>query len=176
MEMNSSTPRTVPGEENPDEANRERKGATFGLRILSRYRLRGDDVRPGLPHGHAQGSLSRCVATDTFRGQTVPFTWCHGAAIVERFEARKGQRMNKDPKLRSIESDGLYRRIIESPPEGIWIVDENLRTTFANLAMATMLDTTIEGLVGSSPFDWMPDEERMIAEASSMMAEAGRTR
>jgi PAS domain S-box-containing protein len=66
----------------------------------------------------------------------------------------------------SMEVDSLYRSIVESTQEGIWIVDEALRTTFANAAMATMLDTTVDDLIGSSLLDWMDDDERKIAEAS----------
>ena len=65
----------------------------------------------------------------------------------------------------SREVDERYRRIVESTQEGLWIIDKDARVTFANSNLATMLDTTVEDLIGSSLFDWMDEEARKRVEA-----------
>ena len=77
--------------------------------------------------------------------------------------------MSTDPIVGSPEEPTVphdrYRQIVESTQDGIWIVDEDLRTTFVNAAMAAMLQTTSEDLMASPLFDWMDDQQWAIAEA-----------
>jgi len=47
------------------------------------------------------------------------------------------------------ESEEKYRTIVETANEGIWIVDENRKTTYANHRMASMLGYTIEEMVAN---------------------------
>ena len=52
----------------------------------------------------------------------------------------------------------LYKLIIETANEGIWMVDENNITNYANEKMAAMLGYTIEEMIGTIIFDFMDDE------------------
>ena len=58
------------------------------------------------------------------------------------------------------DSEERYRLIVELAHEGIWVIDSNATTTYANRAMAQMLGTTVAKLLGRSVFDFMDDEGR----------------
>jgi PAS domain S-box-containing protein len=51
-----------------------------------------------------------------------------------------------------------YRLIVETANEGIWILDVEGVTTFANAAMAAMLGTSVEELQGRSLLDFVHEE------------------
>ena len=61
------------------------------------------------------------------------------------------------------ESEAHHRLIVELAREGIWTVDATGRTTFANRAMAEMLDTTVTEMLEGSIFDFMDDEMKAAA-------------
>ena len=58
-----------------------------------------------------------------------------------------------------------YRRIVETAQEGIWQVDAQGRTTFANQRMAQMLGTTVAQMQGRPFFDFIAPPDRADAEA-----------
>ncbi|MBP1927610.1 PAS domain S-box-containing protein [Methanolinea mesophila] len=57
------------------------------------------------------------------------------------------------------ESEGRFRRIIETAFEGVWQMDDQLRTTFVNSRMAEMLGYTPEEMLGRKITAFMPEEE-----------------
>ena len=61
-------------------------------------------------------------------------------------------------------SEKKYRQIVERAPEGIWIVDPDDRTSFANPRMAQMLGWSEEKMAGKSLFDFLGEEDRQSAE------------
>jgi PAS domain S-box-containing protein len=58
-------------------------------------------------------------------------------------------------------ADAWFRSVVEAANEGIWIIDLEARTLFANQRMATMLGTTPAGLGDRTPFDFLSDEDRL---------------
>jgi len=58
-------------------------------------------------------------------------------------ENKQGQKSKK-----KWESEELYRRIVETTIEGIWVIDGQYRTTFVNGRMAEMLGFTTEEMLG----------------------------
>src|SRR4029078_5070029 len=56
------------------------------------------------------------------------------------------------------QSEAHHRLIVELAREGIWTVDAIGRTTFANRAMADMLDTTVTEMLGGSIFHFVDHE------------------
>jgi diguanylate cyclase (GGDEF)-like protein/PAS domain S-box-containing protein len=56
------------------------------------------------------------------------------------------------------QSEAHHRLIVELAREGIWTVDAAGQTTFANRAMAQMLDTTVAELLEHRMFDFFDDE------------------
>jgi diguanylate cyclase (GGDEF)-like protein/PAS domain S-box-containing protein len=64
--------------------------------------------------------------------------------------------MRTDAALRH--SEEQHRLIVELAREGIWMIDAEARTTFANRALADMLDTSVTEMLGTSMFDYMDDD------------------
>jgi diguanylate cyclase (GGDEF)-like protein/PAS domain S-box-containing protein len=61
------------------------------------------------------------------------------------------------------ESEAHHRLIVELAREGIWTTDANGQTTFANRAMAKMLDTTVTEMLEHRMLDFMDNETRAAA-------------
>lgn len=55
-------------------------------------------------------------------------------------------------------SEEKYRQLIESLNEGIWVIDENEYTTYANLPMGEMLGYTVEEMMGKHLFEFMNEK------------------
>jgi PAS domain S-box-containing protein len=55
------------------------------------------------------------------------------------------------------ESEVKFRRIIETPVEGVWQMDDQLRTTFVNQRLADMLEYTVEEMLGREISSFMPN-------------------
>jgi diguanylate cyclase (GGDEF)-like protein/PAS domain S-box-containing protein len=64
------------------------------------------------------------------------------------------------------QSEAHHRLIVELAREGIWTVDAAGKTTFANRAMAQMLDTTVAELLEHHMFDFMDDQLKAVAAGS----------
>lgn len=61
------------------------------------------------------------------------------------------------------QSEAHHRLIVELAREGIWTVDAVGQTTFANRAMAEMLDTTVSEMLEHQMLDFMDDEIKSVA-------------
>jgi PAS domain S-box-containing protein len=72
-------------------------------------------------------------------------------------------------------SEASYRRIVETANEGIWVIDANDITTFANPKMAEMLGYTPDEMIGSSLFQFMDAETALIAQQSLRLRRQGRS-
>ena len=59
-----------------------------------------------------------------------------------------------------------YRRIVETTTDGIWVIDAENRTTFVNQAMAEMLRTSVEEMVGHPIDDFYDNVEGPVIDAS----------
>lgn len=57
------------------------------------------------------------------------------------------------------DSEAKYRRIVDTSNEGIWMIDENYKTTYANTKMAEMLGYKTDELIKSTPMDFMFKED-----------------
>ena len=55
------------------------------------------------------------------------------------------------------ESEKKYRQLIENLNEGIWVIDQDAYTTFANPRMAEMLGYTVEEMQGKHLFSFMDE-------------------
>jgi len=62
------------------------------------------------------------------------------------------------------ESERHYRQILETASEGIWMFDVDSKTTFANSRIAEMLGYTVEEMLGRSLFDFMNEDDRVLAQ------------
>jgi len=61
------------------------------------------------------------------------------------------------------ESEEQFRRIVETALEGIWVLDPQGHTAFANARMAEMLGVSVADMLGRSLFDFMAPEDRSMA-------------
>jgi PAS domain S-box-containing protein len=57
------------------------------------------------------------------------------------------------------QQDVLYRRLVDTAGEGVWVMDENRVTTFVNSQMAQMLGLSPEAMLGHLITDFMFDED-----------------
>ncbi|SRX54719.1 PAS domain S-box protein [Aequorivita sp. CIP111184] len=60
-------------------------------------------------------------------------------------------------------SEKQYRRIVETAQEGIWLLDENSRTTFVNKKMCEILEYTEAEMMGETNFFFMEGEAQKEA-------------
>jgi PAS domain S-box-containing protein len=67
--------------------------------------------------------------------------------VTERFRAEKTMRASEE----------RYRLIVETATEGIWVLDPEFRTMFANRSMAAMLGYTPAEMLGKTPFDFLDE-------------------
>lgn len=57
-----------------------------------------------------------------------------------------------------------FKQIVELCMEGIWVVDENLVTTYVNPRMAEILETTVEDMIGKTADEYIgPDQKEMAS-------------
>jgi PAS domain S-box-containing protein len=60
----------------------------------------------------------------------------------------------------------IYHQIIENLNEGIWVIDKDAYTTFANTSMANMLGYTVDEMMGRHLFSFMDEKGVEIAKAN----------
>jgi two-component system, cell cycle sensor histidine kinase and response regulator CckA len=56
-----------------------------------------------------------------------------------------------------VRDEERYRAIVESAPDGVWMLDADDRTSFVNRAMAEMLGVDADAMVGRSPTEFVDD-------------------
>lgn len=64
------------------------------------------------------------------------------------------------------ESEQKYRRIVETSREGIWLIDDQDKTTFVNRQMAELLGYTVEEMLNHSFYEFMDEAARKEAESN----------
>jgi PAS domain S-box-containing protein len=60
-------------------------------------------------------------------------------------------------------SEERYRQIVETAGEGIWMIDENNRTSFVNKQLCEILGYTPEEMMGKELYNFMDEEGKEIA-------------
>jgi PAS domain S-box-containing protein len=71
------------------------------------------------------------------------------------------------------DSEERYRRLIETAYEGVWILDDEGRTTFVNARMAEMLGYNADEMIDKSLFLFMDEEWKAVAEEKLDRRRAG---
>ena len=79
------------------------------------------------------------------------------------------ERQRKEAALR--ESEEQYRRIIETTSEGVWIVDAENKTVFANNRMAEMLGYTLDEMLGMPLLAFINEEWQSLTIAALTYAQ-----
>lgn len=136
----------------PDDRERVRRewttvsGARTMLNTEYRIRMRDGEYRDfavrGVPVWNADGSFREWVGTLT--------------DITDSKRAREA--------LRHSEED--FRRIVETASEGIWTIDGDGNTAFANNRMAEFLRLRVDEIAGRPALDFVVDQDRESAQAA----------
>ena len=71
------------------------------------------------------------------------------------------------------ESEDKYSRLFQSLHEGIWVIDKDAYTTFANARMAEMLGYTMDEMTGRHLFSFMDEQGVKLAKAALRRREQG---
>ena len=106
-------------------------------------------------------SLDKCSATDV-----LDVVKNHEFALLEHEGA--WELIESSEHKRAVdalwESEERYRNIVETTSEGIWMLDAESNTSFANQRMAEMLGYSMEEIQGKPLFHFMDEESKAIAE------------
>jgi diguanylate cyclase (GGDEF)-like protein/PAS domain S-box-containing protein len=89
-------------------------------------------------------------------------------------QKRLEQELHDANALALADSNGRYRQILETTPDGIWRVDSEGRTDYVNPRMAEMLGYSAEEMIGRPYADFMEPEWAKVAE--DHMAQASQSR
>ncbi len=71
------------------------------------------------------------------------------------------ERKQAQEKLRKTELQ--YKQIVETAQEGIWLIDENDKTTFGNEKLCQILEYNKSEIIGKNLFEFMGDEKNQIS-------------
>jgi PAS domain S-box-containing protein len=83
----------------------------------------------------------------------------------------KTEKILSENKIR--ETEEKYKQIVALSQEGIWVIDEDNKTTFVNDAMAAMLGYTCQEMTGAGLFDFMDESSRKISERNIEKLKSG---
>ncbi len=72
------------------------------------------------------------------------------------------------------DTERKYRQFLENLQEGVWAVDRNGYTTFANTHLASMLGYSVEEMLGKHMFTFMDEHGREIYQKEMERREKGR--
>ncbi|NLO21971.1 MAG: PAS domain S-box protein [Syntrophomonadaceae bacterium] len=96
---------------------------------------------------------------------------------MDSYEKIKQGRITGDEPSNASEAlkiqEQMYRQILETAHEGIWLVDEDYCITFVNEKMAQMLGYTVEEIIGQSMFNFVDQEWQEIAREHSRRRKQG---
>jgi len=70
-------------------------------------------------------------------------------------------------------SEALYRGLIDTAQEGVWIVDRDARTRYVNARVTEILGYTADEMYGRQPYDFMDEESARLARARLARVAAG---
>jgi two-component system, NtrC family, sensor kinase len=130
--------------------------ATYLQQMLTQWNQQGNNYRNWEWDLVAADGTLRTIAWSNISKQfPIPgwAAWGIGVDLTERKRAEEALR----------ESEAQYRRLIETAAEGIWILDAEGNTTFANAKMSKMLGYSVEEMVGMPLFAFMDAQEQAIA-------------
>jgi PAS domain S-box-containing protein len=102
------------------------------------------------------GFLSQKEESDLFEEVAGDIAFALYSMEQEEERSRAGEALR--------DSEERYRRLIETAYEGVWIVDDEGRTTFVNARMAEMLGYTTDEMIDKPLFLFMDEGWRAVAD------------
>ena len=92
-------------------------------------------------------------------------------AMLDNWLANLAARQASEAALQ--ESEEKYRTIVDGAQEGIWVIDADGNTTFANRRLADMLGYGVDEMMGRPIYDFMDQEGREAAERNMERRRSG---
>lgn len=132
------------------------------------------EVRKCADAGHVRGLEVDYV---TPRGDIIPIEVSaitirqNGDSRIISFCRDISERRRADALIRA--SEERYRRIVETAHEGLWIVDANWTTTFANHRMGEIIGCKPDEMIGRHIFEFMSEDQRAEARENMGRREQG---
>ena len=65
------------------------------------------------------------------------------------------------------DQDALYRQIVDTTHDGVWMTDKHDQTVFVNDALARMLGRPAEEMLGARPEEFMDPDQAAVAQAAT---------
>lgn len=96
----------------------------------------------------------------------------HGRVVGIQGSTRDAQK-RKQAELALLKSERLYRGIIETTDEGVWMLDRDNRTTLVNAKLCEMLGCDPGDIMGREYFEFMDEESQTIARVNDEKRRAG---
>lgn len=124
------------------------------LALKERKSLVGEEIIIGRPNGDKRNVLTYSVPFINIQNKVT------GAVNVMADITE-----SKMARLAIKESKKKYRQIVETAQEGIWVIDENHKTTFVNIKMCEILEYTREEIMEKEIFYFMNEKGIEIAVA-----------
>ncbi len=81
----------------------------------------------------------------------------------------------KKAELQIAESEQRYRQIVETAQEGIWMLDKEFRTVFANKKLCDIFEYSPDEILGKQYLDFMDEERKELAKKIIRGIESGIT-
>jgi PAS domain S-box-containing protein len=139
--------------------------------LLDLVAIHHDQVLQMAVGTEAAGQAQRIVESGNvvLEQALVPFEIAHrgyfeaNAALLEMNQTL--ERLVSERTADLATSEARYRTMVETAQEGIWVVDIENRTIFANRRLAGMFGYAAEEMLGQSLFSFMDEPARAIAQA-----------
>jgi hypothetical protein len=128
-----------------DEDIYDDPGLVTMLRDADERALRGESVHLEVPMPDGDDRIFSSLKFPLRDSSGIPYAVC--CIAWDMTDARRAE-------LARRESEERYRRIVETANEGVWIIDADHRTTFANTRMAEMLGVAGDDLTGRPMADF----------------------
>ncbi len=104
------------------------------------------------PNGDRLNVLSYPVPSMDLKGQVTGVV----NVLIDNTERKKSKEILR-------ESEKKYRQIVETAQEGIWLIDEENRTTFVNNKLCEILGYAREEMMGKDIFFFMDEDAKQFA-------------
>ncbi len=120
---------------------------------IKRQRIFRQELRFPLKDGSIRWVYAQAAPEYDLEGNLIGYV----GTLIDITERKSAELALKD-------SEKLYRNLVETACEGIWMLDEQGNTTFTNPMMCEMLGYTAEEMLGKNFLDFIDDSDRGIGE------------
>jgi PAS domain S-box-containing protein len=137
--------------------------------VMGRFReIRGDYRDQEIEVTCADGT-KRMIAWSS-RAKEAPIegwaSWAIGIDVTQRVQAQKSL----------AQSEQNFRRLLETSSQGVWIVDTQHRTLFANQRLAEMFACSVEDILSNDETTYLDDQSRQLLRELIATGPIGGTR